>query len=85
MSRFKKVLAREISIFGSPSGGYIVAIGCQRFVYETPSAAVQLVLDYLNDPIGLEKEFHESQNPDKGTMGAEEVAIPTSRPAIERR
>ena len=87
MSRFKRVICREVDIVQTPTGGYIVQIGCQRFVYEDPSSVAQLVMDYLMDPEKLEKEFHSTQ--DRNVGRPEEVQPPeqaeSSQPSLIRR
>ena len=73
MSRFKPIMCRRIEIVQTPTGGFLVQIGCQQLAYDSGSAVAQLVMDYIRDPETLEREFHDSQN--QGQTMPEEVRV----------
>ena len=37
--------------------GYIVRVGCQTFAVETKESLIEKFTKYINDPIGVEKEW----------------------------
>ena len=39
------------------SNGFVVTIGCQTVVAETPATLLSLITDYLKDPVAAEKKL----------------------------
>ena len=54
MDEEKKYRSARIDVV---SNGFIIEIGCQRVVAETPEKLKKLVCDYLDDPQGAEKRL----------------------------
>lgn len=51
--------------------GFIVIIGCQQVVAETPESLLKLIRNYLDDPEKTEKEMQE-----KSLQGGMEQCVP---------
>jgi len=54
MSAIKKYRSARIDVVAN---GFIIEIGCQRIVAETPEKLKKMISDYLDDPIGAEKKL----------------------------
>ena len=63
---FKKALKWNVEIVSSANGGYLMGIGCQRFVYgpKDVDAMVADITEYLKDPAGCERGWREEMNKD---------------------
>lgn len=59
--------------------GFIVAIGCQTVVFESNSALLDAIRDYLHDPEGTERSFLDSALHPLKTYAGVAPPIPPTR------
>ena len=78
--------AMEIAITQAANGGFIVQVGCERFIFQGDTKSINEMCDeiaeYLKDPKGYEKAFRLQRNRNERIMaqeniGACDVAPPT--------
>jgi len=67
MLEFENLVPRQITINGSANKGFIVQCGCCTCVFTDKKEMVNAILDYINDPEKIEKEYNNSQKSPRGT------------------
>ena len=69
---FGKIINREIVISPSDNMGYVVTVGCGRFIYTDKKALVADLEAYLNDPQKYENDYNTKQDtPEECRPGAQ--------------
>jgi hypothetical protein len=57
MAEIKKYRSAKIDVVAN---GFVVSIGCQTVVAETPEKLIELISDYLKDPVAAENKLMEN-------------------------
>ena len=70
-------MIRDISIT-AVLNGYIVRVGCQTVVYNSPSALMQDLMSYFNSPEQFEQQYLATAINAKHTMGSAVLADATN-------
>lgn len=60
MLEFENLVPRQIIINGSANKGFIVQCGCCTCVFTDKKEMVNAILDYINEPGKIEKEYNNS-------------------------
>jgi len=61
---FGKIINREIVISPSDNMGYVVTVGCGRFIYTDKKDLVADLEAYLNDPQRYENGYNKQNTPE---------------------
>ena len=72
MLEFENLVPRQITINGSANKGFIVQCGCCTCVFTDKKEMVNAILDYINDPGKIEKEYNNSKKVPMGIGMAED-------------
>lgn len=54
-----KMPIKQIVISGTHNGTFDVQVGCARMAYENPIDLLEAIGEYLEDPIGVEKQYNQ--------------------------
>ena len=73
MAEIKKYRSANIEVVAN---GFVVHIGCQTVVAETPTKLIELISDYLKDPEVAEKKLMQN------SMAQGEIPSPMDGPLI---
>jgi hypothetical protein len=72
MLEFENLVPRQIVISGSSNKGFIVQCGCCTCVFTDKKEMVNAILDYINDPDKIEREYNNSQKTPRGLLATAE-------------